>query len=143
VEFPLAPNPDPPRNAPPRAPHNSGELRGYAGIPEQGPIPAARRRELIKAYYAASRYRDAQLGKLLDALDRLDLANSTAVALWGDHGYRLGWGGVQERLQVPVAESVDEKLSVVDRREQFFILAPGAKKAASVRTESVAAHRRW
>jgi iduronate 2-sulfatase len=37
-------------------------------------------------------YVDAQVGRVLDALDRLGLAERTIVVLWGDHGYSLGEG---------------------------------------------------
>jgi uncharacterized sulfatase len=44
----------------------------------------------MRAYYAALTFMDTQLGLLLDAMDRLDLWDSTAVVLFGDNGYALG-----------------------------------------------------
>jgi hypothetical protein len=41
-------------------------------------------------------------------------------------GRRFGWSGVQWRLQVPVAKTVNEKLAVIDGGQQFFVLRPGA-----------------
>ncbi|MCK5277395.1 MAG: sulfatase-like hydrolase/transferase, partial [Cyclobacteriaceae bacterium] len=45
---------------------------------------------LIRGYYACVSYTDAQIGKLLDALDELGLRENTIVILWGDHGWQLG-----------------------------------------------------
>ncbi|SDL11908.1 sulfatase [Siphonobacter aquaeclarae] len=51
------------------------------------------RREAQKGYYAAVSFMDAQVGRVLDALDRLKLADNTIVVLWSDHGYNLGQHG--------------------------------------------------
>lgn len=47
-------------------------------------------RKLIHGYYASLSYADAQLGKVLDELDRLGLRESTIIILWSDHGWMLG-----------------------------------------------------
>ena len=46
--------------------------------------------ELIGAYYACVSFIDAQVGRVLDALDELGLSDSTAVVIWSDHGFHLG-----------------------------------------------------
>lgn len=84
----------PPEGAPSFAPQFGGELRNYANMPAQGPIPEETTRTLIHGYYAASSYMDAQLGRVLDELDRLGLAENTIIALWGDHGWHLGDHGM-------------------------------------------------
>ena len=45
----------------------------------------AKAAELKRAYWAALSYMDAQVGRVLNALEATGLANSTVVALWGDH----------------------------------------------------------
>ncbi|HUE69594.1 MAG TPA: sulfatase [Pirellulaceae bacterium] len=92
--FQLAQRQTPPDGAPAYAPQFGGELRQYAGIPEQGPIPADLQRKLIHGYYAATSYMDAQAGRVLAELDRLKLAGDTIVVLWGDHGWHLGDHGI-------------------------------------------------
>lgn len=86
----LAPNPFYPKGAPEYAIRNhSGELRSYHGIPADS-IPTDLARQLKHGYYAAISYTDAQVGKVLDELDRLGLRENTIVILWGDHGWKLG-----------------------------------------------------
>ncbi|MEM8839812.1 MAG: sulfatase-like hydrolase/transferase, partial [Pseudomonadota bacterium] len=46
--------------------------------------------ETLQAYFASLTYADAQLGMLLEILDRQDLWSDTIVAMWSDHGYHLG-----------------------------------------------------
>jgi arylsulfatase A-like enzyme len=85
----LAKNPYRPKNAPAFAIEDGGELRSYHGIPK-GHLPDDLARQLKHGYYAAISYMDAQLGRVLDELDRLGLAENTIVVLWGDHGWKLG-----------------------------------------------------
>ena len=78
-----------PSNVPQNAFHQSGELRGYDGIPPEGPVSDELARTLIHGYYACVSYTDAQVGLVLRALEELGLAENTIIVLWGDHGYNL------------------------------------------------------
>lgn len=79
-----------PENAPDVAIHNFGELRSYYGVPAEGPVSDEMAHQLIHGYYACVSYTDAQIGRLLDALQELGMAENTIVILWGDHGWQLG-----------------------------------------------------
>ncbi len=54
---------------------------------------AGKYREAVRAYLASITYADAQLGRVLDALDASDHAENTVVVLWSDHGWHLGEKG--------------------------------------------------
>jgi len=79
-----------PENAPNLAFHQWQELRGYKDIPKTGPLPLEQEKTLRHGYYACISYVDAQIGKILNELERLGLAENTIIVLWGDHGYHLG-----------------------------------------------------
>jgi arylsulfatase A-like enzyme len=85
----LAPNKFRPKDAPDYAIQPGGELRAYHGIPDTS-IPDDLARQLKHGYYAAISYMDAQVGKVLDELERLGLREKTIIVLWGDHGWKLG-----------------------------------------------------
>ena len=76
--------------------HPSFELMGQYDVPEGALDDPEYIRKLRHAYCAAVSYTDAQVGKVLDELDRLKLSENTIVVLWGDHGWHLGdlgtWG---------------------------------------------------
>ena len=47
-------------------------------------------RRAVQAYLATISFVDAQIGRVLDALNRSDHADNTIIVLWGDHGWHLG-----------------------------------------------------
>ena len=83
-----------PLGAPGFAGHNSGELRSYSDIPKIEPFDDAQAKHLIHGYHAATSYMDAQLGRVLDALDKNGFADNMIIVLWGDHGWHLGDHGL-------------------------------------------------
>ena len=103
-----------PDGAPDYAPQFGGELRAYDGIPPgNNPLDDKLTRRLIHGYYAATSYMDAQLGKVMAALDETGLAKNTIVVLWGDHGWHLGDHGMwckhtnyEEATRIPLLVAV-------------------------------------
>ena len=79
-----------PEGMPDLALHQFGELRKYHHIPSAGTLDDGTSRNLIHGYYAAVSMIDAQIGKLLDALEQHQLLDNTIVVMWGDHGWKLG-----------------------------------------------------
>lgn len=95
AEIPKAANDYPPRDAPPFALNDMSELACYDGFaqvprPAEGGLPETQARLLKHGYYACVSFIDAQIGRLLAELDRLKLRENTVIAIWGDHGWKLG-----------------------------------------------------
>ena len=112
-----------PKDCPPVALTNFGELRQYSDIPKrQEELPNEKARELVRAYYASVSYMDAQVGRLLEALDRNGQRGNTIVILWGDHGWQLGDHGLWcKHTNFEVAARVPLILSAPGQKR------PGAK----------------
>jgi iduronate 2-sulfatase len=107
-----------PAGAPAIAGHEWKELRGYQGVPRQGPLPATQIAELRHGYLACISFLDAQVGRVLSELARLDLAKNTIVVIWGDNGFHLGehdlWG-----------KTTNYEL---DTRVPLIVVAPGVTR---------------
>jgi iduronate 2-sulfatase len=86
----LAARQTPPELAPPFAGKGFIEIDQYEPIERKTPFDEALQRTLIHGYYACVSYVDAQIGRVMDELDRLKMTDNTIIALWGDHGYHLG-----------------------------------------------------
>lgn len=50
-------------------------------------------KHMIHAYVACMAFMDAQVGRVLDALEKSEYADNTIIVLWSDHGYHLGEKG--------------------------------------------------
>ncbi len=107
-----------PTGAPAIAGHPWNELRGYAGVPKAGPLPPEQIAELRHGYLACISYLDAQVGRLIAELDRLDLAKNTIVVFWSDHGFHLGEHDLW-------AKTTNYEL---DTHVPLILVAPGAGK---------------
>lgn len=123
ARVPLARDPQRPEGAPDAALHMSPELRAqYLGIPPAPePIPDDLARTLVHGYLAAISYTDALVGRVLDTLDELGLADDTLVVLTGDHGFLLGDHGMWTKHA-----NFDLAL-----RTPLVIRAPGAARGAA------------
>src|SRR5690606_14292073 len=62
-------------------------------VPQVKPIPDDYARIMRHGYYACVSFVDAQVGRLLNELEALGLADNTIVIIWGDHGFKLGKHG--------------------------------------------------
>ena len=101
-----------PKSAPQKANHKWGELRYYNQVPKQGQVSETMAKKLIHGYYASVSYVDAQIGKVINAIDNLGLRDNTVIVLVGDHGWSLMEHGLwvkhsnfEVALQVPLIVS--------------------------------------
>ena len=113
-----------PKNAPEIAFHANHEILGEPN--DRRALDEEAKRELRHGYYAAMSFADAQLGRVLDVLEELKIADRTIVVLVGDNGFQLGehdcWGKM-------TLFGWDARVPLVIRAPA---VGPGGKKTASL-----------
>lgn len=105
-------------------------------------VKAGKWRELVQAYLACISFADAQLGRMLDALEASPLRDNTIIVLWSDHGWHLGekqhWHKFtlwEESTRSPllwVAPGLTRPGSVCDRPVDFTHIYPTLCDLASL-----------
>jgi arylsulfatase A-like enzyme len=93
-----------------------------SGKPEQDRMTDEQRRSTLQAYYASISFMDAQVGKVIAALDRLGLSESTIIVFTSDHGYHMGEHGLWQKMSLFEGSA----------RVPLLIVAPGVSKANTV-----------
>jgi arylsulfatase A-like enzyme len=116
-EMPLHPTVD---KNPPEVP--VAALGSYKS--EQDKLTDDLRRQCVQAYYASISFMDAQVGRVVDSLDRLGLADNTIIVFTSDHGYHMGEHGLWQK----------QSLFEGSARVPMLIVAPGASKGSVVET---------
>lgn len=102
------------------------ELFSYA---VERPVSEAQARELIHGYYACISYVDAQLDRVIKALEEKNLLDNTLIVLWGDHGFKLGeYGEWAKNTNLEIDTRVPLIISLPKNRE----MARGAKSFSLV-----------
>jgi iduronate 2-sulfatase len=67
---------------------------------EQATMTDQQRRQALQAYYASISFMDAQVGRVLDALEQHGLADDTIVVFTSDHGYHMGEHGLYQKMSL-------------------------------------------
>ncbi|WP_136482918.1 sulfatase [Cognatitamlana onchidii] len=94
-----------------------GELKGYYNIPKEGDLNDDLTRTLIHGYHASVSYVDAQVGKVMKALEDLDLRKNTVVIFMSDHGYKIGeYGAWCKHSNV----EIDVRVPLIISRETVY-----------------------
>ncbi len=108
------------------SPRNADLFIGRDSTPELS-------REMIRAYYASTTFMDAQVGRVLDALENNGLKDNTIIVFWSDHGYHLGEKGKWSKayslyeigLRVPLIIAVPKgKAQTSERNAQLLDMYP-------------------
>lgn len=92
--IPIAEQVDAPQEGAAMGLHASFELRTRHAIPKYGDIGPDLARTLRHGYLACASYVDAQIGRMVAALESAGVRDNTIIIVWGDHGWHLGEMGI-------------------------------------------------
>lgn len=67
---------------------------------EQDAMSDEQRRQVLQAYYASISFMDAQVGRVVDAVERLGLSHNTVIVFTSDHGYHMGEHGLWQKMSL-------------------------------------------
>ncbi|MDQ8180343.1 sulfatase-like hydrolase/transferase [Pelagicoccus sp. SDUM812005] len=118
--IPMASHTEAPQNGAAMGLHASFELRVRHGIPNAGDFDPELARTLKHAYLACTSYIDAQIGRMIQALDESGVRDNTIIILWSDHGFHLGDMGVW-------GKATNYEIAT---RVPFIVWAPNMSEAA-------------
>ena len=102
--------------------NNKPEVAMYTNPLNWG-LSKDKRREALRAYYASITFMDAQVGRVLDALEKLKLTDNTIIVFMSDHGYNVGQHG----------QWMKENLFEHAARTPLIIAVPGLTKGKSTK----------
>ncbi len=129
--------------APAASPASKAPAAAWFTVPPHWGISEQAQRESIRAYYASISFLDANVGRILDALDRLGLTDNTIVVFFGDHGYHLGEHGqwmkqtlFERSARAPLivaGQGISSKVRSTSRVVEFLDIYPTLADLARVR----------
>jgi arylsulfatase A-like enzyme len=136
-------------------PYREDDLKDVppAGVRMAGPegdhrdiLTSGRWKEAIQGYLAAISYCDANVGRLIDALDQSAYRDNTIIVFWGDHGWHLGekhhwrkfalWEEATRAPLIWVAPGVTRPNTVCERTVDFMTIYPTLTDLCGVPTPS-------
>jgi iduronate 2-sulfatase len=121
-----------------------GEIAAYDPVPadRSASFSTSLKQQLIHGYYASTSYMDAQVGRVIDELDRLKLHENTIIVFWSDHGYHLGDHGIwtkhtnyEQATRIPlliVAPGVTQPNTVTSQLTESVDLYPTLAELAGL-----------
>jgi uncharacterized sulfatase len=122
----------------------------YFTKPANWGLDKRQRLEVMRAYYASILFLDANIGRLLDALERLRQAENTTIVFWPDHGYHLGEHGqwMKQMLFEPATRTpliiagagVKAKAKACRRTVEFLDIYPTTAALAGIREMPAGLH---